>query len=1486
MTRDTTETILCWCVVTAPPDLMLAALDAIEDADARNLVWSLVDESWSRDDLLDVIRLACPGQDPMELFRVLSDECLIGEIPFSSPPRYRSRMAETVRLLVHLRQQFPRRSWRSAPPLVADYRFRHEARRFPRRDIEPEAASERFAGLPNVGASQVQQIRRIIGNRRLSSFQVEATMRVIEAASARADRGVVVGAGTGSGKTLAFYLPALSLIADRMDGQDATRVIAIYPRNELLKDQLATALEETRRLREAGGPQIRIGAYFGPTPSSPNWIDERSGWRPVRDGVICPYLTCRTTAPTGSVCGAELVWRNNDKRSGVERLSCLQCGSVTDDTEFTLTRNAMQQRPPDLLFTTTEMLNRSLSDGWSMHVFGVGPRAKRPPEVILLDEAHTYSGVSGAQVAYLLRRWRQAIGRPVAMVGLSATLANAETFFSELTGIPEDFVTEVKPHAEDLIEQGRSYQIVLRGDPASQAALLSTSIQTIMLLRRMLSPTVTASTSGVFGSKLFAFCDNLDLVNRLYRQLLDAEGMTPFNRPDPNGFVLAGLRLAEQAAQLGEKVNWPPRDLDGQYWWFAERIGCGTVPLSIGRTSSQDSGVLKGADVIVATASLEVGFDDPTVGAVLQHKAPRDPAQFLQRVGRAGRTQTQRPWTAVVLSDFGRDRIAYLDYERILDPLVPPRSLPMGNQSVRKMQAVFCFMEWAASRLDVAGQQRANLRKYFAEPMRDQLATDLAQLAGAVLNMGREFDMFRSYLRRALRLSPEDTDSLLWDQPRPLMLEALPTIQRRIATRWGTEPQTEIPSDRIVKDHPLPDFIPRALYDDLLLPEVRIEAPAGYNDAANTSMPVVQALQELAPGRVSLRWAVQNILGLWTPVSFTEKGTVEVSNNFVTDHEVIGRVSAGDADETIPLIRPVAMSPMKADVSISANSTATLQWELDVERVGSPIELAMPGTGGLSALLPASRAYLHVGSGPMRIRRYSRGVETNLMKQRQRIRGSHRFELKGEPVAVGFEALVDAVSFDVVVPEIASSLLDSDQCRLRQLRRDLFRDRCAAEWSSIGIDDFLGDRIVEVLVAAVSMATLAGEKVESVVGRDLTWWRQQVEDVVDGVLLLDEEASEEAPLKASLLEIFGSAPLLGVIDRALPALFLAPDDSWQPWLQSRFLNTVGAALQQAAQNLCHDFDFDNEVIVDLRRCSGGAEVLLSDVTIGGGGPIESLVRRISEDPRRFERLLLSALEPTDLEEVDRSLLLTLHLLEHDSVVSATASAFRSGARSERLEHWRRLLGALGERGVDSGHATTSALTARVFRPGSSTQSDRLLCASIDELERTEQGAGYAFGQQLGALVVSRNPAITQHLEHLFARDSDGDMWCQLVLRGLLWPRAEERRSVSLQISNRFVRGPQPTERTLVLDVLKLEADLDSVELSDSSWREQMTRILKSTGRVRLVSRLDDAALRTALVDMTVDPLDLGWMFAHPRIERLRKNQGCTEVLMVLDEAAQ
>src|SRR5262249_14398310 len=154
---------------------------------------------------------------------------------------------------------------------------------------------------------------------------------------------------------------------------------------------------------------------------------------------------------------------------------------LLDDAIVVLTRRAMRNSPPDILFTTTETLNQQLADSRMRHLFGVGPRAQRPPELVLLDEVHTYGGRHGAQVAYLMRRWQHLVEEPLRFVGLSATLRQPESFFASLTNMALGSVREISPRAEEMESEGAEYLMALRGDPVSRTALLSTTIQAAML---------------------------------------------------------------------------------------------------------------------------------------------------------------------------------------------------------------------------------------------------------------------------------------------------------------------------------------------------------------------------------------------------------------------------------------------------------------------------------------------------------------------------------------------------------------------------------------------------------------------------------------------------------------------------------------------------------------------------------------------------------------------------------------------------------------------------------------------------------------------------------------------------------------------------------------------------------------------------------------------------------------------------------------------
>ena len=96
-------------------------------------------------------------------------------------------------------------------------------------------------------------------------------------------------------------------------------------------------------------------------------------------------------------CGGALIWRREDIFDEREVLTCTQCQHQLDQSEIMITRNAQQHRgdAPDILFTTTEMLNLQMNSTWSNHLFGVGEGYG--PTLVLLDEVHTYSGTTGAQ---------------------------------------------------------------------------------------------------------------------------------------------------------------------------------------------------------------------------------------------------------------------------------------------------------------------------------------------------------------------------------------------------------------------------------------------------------------------------------------------------------------------------------------------------------------------------------------------------------------------------------------------------------------------------------------------------------------------------------------------------------------------------------------------------------------------------------------------------------------------------------------------------------------------------------------------------------------------------------------------------------------------------------------------------------------------------------------------------------------------------------
>ncbi len=317
-------------------------LDRLEQEEEKLLSWGVVDGAFSAAEIEEIAQQVINerGVDftAEELRQDLLDRRLLFTFRMNLSDAFRTRMAEAVRLFARLRQLFPNRPWQLAPTLVADYRFARRPRRYPRREIDPAKVLERLGTELRLSPLRRQAIVCLLRDGepeplRLAEFQYQATRRMLLDLEARASRGLIIGAGTGTGKTLAFYLPALTHLAGLVEQSSHwTKAIAIYPRNELLKDQFSETYAEARRLdalllRQAGR-KLTIGAFFGPTPRDARELARFQSW-----GAPAPAATSvRSSAAPGATaisCGGSPMPTVASRPSTAPRLLVARPSPVT-----------------------------------------------------------------------------------------------------------------------------------------------------------------------------------------------------------------------------------------------------------------------------------------------------------------------------------------------------------------------------------------------------------------------------------------------------------------------------------------------------------------------------------------------------------------------------------------------------------------------------------------------------------------------------------------------------------------------------------------------------------------------------------------------------------------------------------------------------------------------------------------------------------------------------------------------------------------------------------------------------------------------------------------------------------------------------------------------------------------------------------------------------------------------------------------------------
>lgn len=227
-------------------------------------------------------------------------------------------------------------------------------------------------------SKEILKIKNFFPDRQLYLHQEEAVRK------ANVGKNLIVTTGTGSGKTESFLIPVINqLLKEKEIGTlDAgVRTLIIYPMNALVNDQI-------RRLRELlsemdGDKKITFGRFTGETKET--YKDAKKQYEEIEDIDVSP------------LCENELI-----------------------------SREQMRKNPPNILITNYAMLEYMLLRPGDNIIFSETNASKW--QYIVFDEAHSYTGAKGIEVASLIKRVKAMLNRyDIKFILTSATLGDEKS---------------------------------------------------------------------------------------------------------------------------------------------------------------------------------------------------------------------------------------------------------------------------------------------------------------------------------------------------------------------------------------------------------------------------------------------------------------------------------------------------------------------------------------------------------------------------------------------------------------------------------------------------------------------------------------------------------------------------------------------------------------------------------------------------------------------------------------------------------------------------------------------------------------------------------------------------------------------------------------------------------------------------------------------------------------------------------------------------
>lgn len=826
-------------------DQDFAVLNALEALEARQINFGIFEAWTSPQSLADQLGLPRSAVG-LSCGRLAAN----GYVMLAEDQRLRSRMSELARELRYVKQRFRPDDAGSRPYLVRSLKVELRDRNKPRRDINlaavMESLRESFADMSTVRQALDGMVAMLAGQwgaaPEIAGFQQRAFKEILAAWHGDGNPNLVIAADTGSGKTEAACLPMIAAAAaDRLAGIEGTRVVIAYPRVRLAANQAQRLTKYLAALNRVDGmPLLTIGLQVAAVPTRLDRLypdDIAKGWTSAAPGKLdFPFFGCPE-------CEAPLLLEADRGQAGADRLECLGCGWQFDG--WVGSKLGLRRTPPAFFLPTTDSLHQWMHNPDYGRIFG-DERDYAAPRALLADEIHLFSHIHGAQVGHAFRRFihramHNGGGVQPLAIGMSATLGDPATAWGRLIG--SNAVTEIRPSLKesDTNPRGREYYFFIQPEIESRGndiAGASTTIQAVMCLAHGMR----RRTGRAGGYRSLVFLDSIDKLRRMHSAFVDAEEVQ----------VLSALRTkrypdnASTGRPQRECCGQPygcDRFEDGECWFFAatdkfQQTAMGPLeagsPLFVAEqpissvTDGKVDRLIKSSDILFATSSLEVGFDDPDMTMVYQHYAPQNLASFIQRKGRGGRGIDDRPFTGITLSLYSpRDSWWFAHPRDMIKPAGFDVPINIDNHFVVRGQVLAALLDGLAAyaartgepALDSKGQPVEAAWSFAEASVKSLFGADIAERLGS----GTIATLWQT-------AGAEDAGSSLDEYRR------IPDLRRHIS------------------------WVPQLLFDTINLPELQVRT-GGTGDGKRED--IILGLTSTAPGNATRRFHPSEVY--WAP---------------------------------------------------------------------------------------------------------------------------------------------------------------------------------------------------------------------------------------------------------------------------------------------------------------------------------------------------------------------------------------------------------------------------------------------------------------------------------------------------------------------------------------------------------------------------------------------------------------------------------------------